>query len=244
MAALSEKVLWPIVAIIIFGVLAFFYIDDRRSLAEHGGQTAESKQTNKEHAGEAAKNKQTSKEHGGQAAENKSAEKARIEARAKASSNKGAAKVNSTGATSMSMDEYLSESSGERSAELEANAAEHHGFSGSIDDYLSGKSTTAKNTQANSSKKTTNGNQASGATSMSMDEYQAKANGKASGDSSGTTQQASSNSGAFHGGIDDYLAKYGDGNQTAVNHSTEKPFNKKEHAGFHGSYEEYAKKYN
>ena len=41
MAALSEKILWPVVAILIFGVLVGFYIDDRRSLAANGGSTSE-----------------------------------------------------------------------------------------------------------------------------------------------------------------------------------------------------------
>ena len=76
---------------------------------------------------------------------------------------------------------------------------------------------------------------------MSMEEYHAKTNSKASSTSS---QKASTNSGAYHGDIDGYLAKYGDGKQTAISNSSEKPFNQKEHIGFHGSYEEYAKKYN
>lgn len=268
MAALSEKVLWPIVAIIIFGVLAFFYIDDRRSLAEHGGQAAENKQTSKEHGGKAAKSKQSSKEHDGQAAENKSAEKARTKARALASSSNGAASASSSDATSMSMDEYLSASAGERSTELEANVAHHQGFSGGIDDYLSGKTSATKNTQASSkghdkkhgkehSKEhggkaaekspanASSSEQALEATSMTMDEYQARANGaQASDDSNATTQQATSNSGAYHGDMEGYLAKFGDGKQTRLNDSSEKPFDQKEHMGFHGSYEDYAKKYN
>ena len=41
MAAFSEKFIWPIVGIFIFGVLAGFYIDDRRRLVEEGGSTNE-----------------------------------------------------------------------------------------------------------------------------------------------------------------------------------------------------------
>lgn len=257
MAAISEKILWPIVGIFIFGVLAGFYIDDRRRMAEegtspkqeqasskeHGGKKADAKHASSEHAGEAAK----SKEHGGQAAENKSAEKARMEARAKASSNKNTADASSTGATSMSMDEYLSSSSGERSAELEANVTHHQGFSGGIDEYLSGGNAKAKNNaQEKSETPNASGQQAAGATSMSMDEYQAKASGSESSSGSGddSAGQASGNSGAYHGDIDGYLAKYGDGKQTEINTKSEKPFNQKEHRGFHGSYEEYAKKFN
>ena len=247
MAALSEKVLWPVVAILIFGVLVGFYIDDRRRLiaddgsaSEHSGQAAENKttghkterkQASNEHAGEAA----TSKEHGGKAAEKSSAN---------TSQSQQTASTTAAGATSMSLDEYLAGSANERSAELEANVAHHQGFSGSIDEYLSGKSKASKNAQADTSKQAKQSKQASGATSMSMEEYQAQANGKASGKSNRTSQQASSNASAYHGDMDGYLAKYGKDNQTAISNSNEKPFNQKEHMGFHGSYEEYAKKYN
>ena len=44
--------------------------------------------------------------------------------------------------------------------------------------------------------------------------------------------------------IDEYLAKYGSGTQTPVKQESSDPFNKQEHLGFHGSYEDYAKKYN
>jgi len=163
----------------------------------------------------------------------------RTAVRSKSSSSQGS---QAAGATSMSMDEYLSESSGARSSELEANVSHHQGFSGGIDEYLSGgKSETKKNTQAEHAgkpmKENKPGVQANGATSMSMDEYQAKSeNAQHDG--------ATSGSDAYHGDMDGYLAKYGEGNQTSVSNSAEKPFNQKEHAGFHGSYEEYAKKYN
>jgi hypothetical protein len=41
-----------------------------------------------------------------------------------------------------------------------------------------------------------------------------------------------------------YLAKFGNGPQTKVNKTSKQPFNQQDHMGFHGSYEEYAKKYN
>ena len=123
----------------------------------------------------------------------------------------------------MSMDEYLSASSGERSSALEANVAHHQGFSGGIDEYLSGgKPETKKNTQAEHADKP-------------MQENKAQENKP--------SEQASGGD-AYHGGIDGYLAKYGEGKQTSVSNSAEKPFSQKEHTGFHGSYEEYAKKYN
>jgi|GEM_PF-2426789 len=258
MAALSEKLLWPIVGIFIFGILAGFYIDDRRrvteegtnnkqeqaSSKEHGGKKADNKHASKEHAGDAAK----SKEHADQAAENKSAEKARTKARAKASSNTNTADTRSTGATSMSMDEYLASSSSERGAELEANASHHQGFSGGIDEYLSGSKPkgdekshaehagkSAEHAGKSAEKKSSH--QASGATSMSMEEYQANS-------AQGQHGSSMSSSDAYHGDMEGYLAKYGDGKQTAVSNSADKPFNKKEHMGFHGSYEDYAKKYN
>ncbi len=216
MAALSEKIVWPIVAIFIFGILAGFYIDDRRMLMQESATDTTDQQANsKEHGGEAAGHKQASNEHAG-----KAAKKSPANTKAKQSTSNSQA----TGSTSMSMDEYLAHTSAKRSAELEANVTHHQGFHGSIDEYLSG-SKTKKHAQANTN---------SGATSMSMDEYQAKTSG-------GNPSHSNS---AYHGGIDGYLAKYGDGTQTKLIKNNSKPFNKKEHKGFHGSYEEYAKKYN
>ena len=60
-----------------------------------------------------------SKEHGGKAAK---------KSPAKSSHKTQAASASSNGATSMSLDEYLSGSANERSAELEANVAHHQGF--------------------------------------------------------------------------------------------------------------------
>jgi len=226
MAAISEKILWPIVGIFIFGVLAGFYIDDRRRLMEEG--TSPNKQaSSSEHGGKAADQKQASNEHAGKAAEKKPS----------SATTKQTASSNSTGATSMDINEYLAQSSSERSAELEANVTHHQGFHGSIDEYLSGSKPKSKNNmQAKTDSGATNNNQDSGATSMSMDEYHAK--------TSQQSHEQSNNGGAYHGDIDGYLAKYGSGTQTPMKKQSADPFNDNEHMGFHGSYEEYAKKYN
>ena len=229
MPALSEKVLWPIVAILIFGVLVGFYIDDRRRLTQQGDNPNKQQASSSEHAGEAA----ISKEHGAKAAEKSPANTSP----SKQATSASATNTTSTGATSMTIDEYLSQSSSERSAELEANVAHHQGFSGSIDEYLSGsKPKATNNMQAKTNSSPTQ--KAASASSMSMDEYQAKTSSQTSGQSQQT------NSGAYHGGIDEYLAKYGDGAQTPMKKQSSDPFVEKEHMGFHGSYEEYAKKYN
>jgi hypothetical protein len=180
MAALSEKTLWPIVGIFIFGILAGLYFDDRRRLVEE--DTAETTE-------QQASTTQTTTTSSSTSYQTKGSHKPMF----------GNQPVK---ATSMGMDEYLAKSSKERDRELTANVADHQGFSGNVDDYLSG---TKSNMQASS-----NNNQAAGATSMSMDEYLTK----------------------------------NSGNQTQLNKSEKKPFNKKEHMGFHGSYEDYAKKYN
>lgn len=251
MAAISEKILWPIVAIFIFGVLAGFYIDDRRRLAqegdspkEHGGNAAE----HKEHGGNAAEHQQASNEHAGKKVDEKPSSATQKQsapassANGQSSSGHSSQSPHAAGATSMDINEYLAKLSSETDAELKANVAHHQGFHGGIDEYLSGaKPKVSKNTQASSNAKQGNNNQANGATSMSMDEYHAKASGSGSADSS---MQASTNSGAYHGNMDGYLAKYGEGKQTEINNKGEKPFNQKEHMGFHGSYEDYAKKYN
>ena len=126
----------------------------------------------------------------------------------------------------MSMDEYLSSSSNERGAELEANVVQHQGFTGGIDEYLSGDKPQANN--ANAKNNSANKNNQAENTGKEMKE-------STSGSQAGESTSLS---------MDDYLAKFGDGKQTAVSTSSEKPFNQKEHMGFHGSYEDYAKKYN
>lgn len=228
MAAFSEKFIWPIVGIFIFGVLAGFYIDDRRRMLQENtgaatNQQASNSSSSSEHAGKTADSKKTSSEHAGKAAQNNPTK----------SSSKQAS---SHSATSMSMDEYLAHSTSQRSQELEANVTHHQGFSGSIDEYLSGaKPKSTKKMQASASTSSAS-HQNTGATSMSMEEYQAKTNS--------TSHKQSSNNDAYHGDLDGYLAKFSNGTQTPMKKKSTKPFNKKEHMGFHGSYEEYAKKYN
>ena len=136
----------------------------------------------------------------------------------------------------MSLEEYLTQSSRERSAELEANVTHHLGFSGGIDEYLHGTKTKPTNTMQASNTSPSNRQTSSGTTTMSMDEYQAKTNN--------SSHSSSSSSGSYHGDIDGYLAKFGNGGQTPMKKQSADPFDEKEHMGFHGSYEEYAKKYN
>ncbi len=199
MAALSEKTLWPIVAIFIFGILAGLYFDDRRKMKDEG--TAEPTEQQASTQETTPKSSSTSNQTKG--------------------SHKPMFGDQPVKATYMDMDEYLAKSSQERHHELTANVASHQGFSGNINKYLSGAKSS---TQASS-----NNNQTTGATSMSMDEYLSKNSGQAAGATSMS--------------MDEYLSK-NSGNQTQLSNSDNKPFNKKEHMGFHGSYEDYAKKYN
>ncbi len=237
MAAISDKILWPIVAIFIFGIIAGFYIDDRRKLiaegastSEHGGDAAEHQQANSEHAGKKADKKPSPATHKQSASSSN--------ANAPSSSSHSSQGTQTASATSMDIDEYLAKLSHESDAELKANVADHQGFHGGIDEYLSGAKPKVSNHAQASSTKTSNNNQAHGATSMSMEEYHAKTSG------SPANLQQSSNSSAYHGDMDGYLAKYGSGAQTPMKKQNTAPFNKKEHMGFHGSYEDYAKKYN
>ena len=219
MAALSEKTLWPIVGIFIFGILAGLYFDDRRKLIDESTAEPAEQQTSTQ---------QTTTASSSTSYQTKNSHKPMF----------GNQPVK---ATSMGMDEYLAKSSNERDHELKANIADHQGFSGDIDEYLSGAKS---NLQASS-----NSTQVTGATSMSMDEYLTK---NSSQTSSSTTSMgmdeylAKSNeqaTGATSMSMDEYLTK-NSGKQTQLNNSDKKPFNKKEHMGFHGSYEDYAKKYN
>ena len=234
MAALSEKILWPIVGVFIFGVLAGFYIDDRRRLLEEGSTGSTDQQVSNTQQSSTPPTKNNSATSSG-TTNNNTKQTASSTSSSPASSGSSS---QATGATSMSIDEYLAQSTNERSSQLEANVAHHQGFSGSIDEYLSGskpKATNKMQAKADSSS-TKNTQQAAGASSMSMDEYQAKASNQSSGQIS--------NGSAYHGNIDGYLAKFGNGAQTPMKKQSTDPFNEKEHMGFHGSYEEYAKKYN
>ena len=194
MAALHEKFLWPLIGIIIFAILAAFYIDDRRRLAqEDGTDTQETQATTS-----SSKKSQTEDDYGS----NKDTKKI-DPAKTAASGNNSATQTHE--GTSMNIEEYLSAITSKRSAELEAKVAEHQGFSGTIEDYLGGKHKTQLTEKSQSTGKSTY------ATSMS---------------------------------IDGYLEKFGDSKQTPISHTSDDPFNKQGHQGFHGSYEEYAKKYN
>ena len=258
MAALSEKVLWPVVAIFIFGILAGFYIDDRRRMAqegtssqdkqahqEHGGEKASS-----EHAGKHADKKQDKKEHAGKSAESKHSKSEHAGEPAKQTAeNSTSTNSDNHGSSSMSMDEYLAHSSKERSDELIANVTHHQGFSGGIDEYLHGisaKPESPKHENNKPAKNNTATQQAGNASSMSMEEYQAKN----SGHTNDKAQQNKAHPDAYHGDIEGYLAKFGGAQQTAMKkqnttatHSSSES-NSSGHTGFHGSYEEYAKKYN
>ena len=120
-----------------------------------------------------------------------------------------------------SIEDYLSEQSAKRDAKLLAAANEHSGYSGSIDEYLGTFKPTHTDTTPTStatySHHSVDGTQA---TSMTMEEYLAKTG---SGESSPTSKE---------------------GKQTHIQNKSDDPFNKEDHQGFHGSYEEYAKKYN
>ena len=120
-----------------------------------------------------------------------------------------------------SIEDYLAEQSTKRDAELIAAAKEHGGYSGSIDEYLSDAKSTSKSSKpthkATYSQQTVDSTQA---TSMTLEEYLAKTESGVANSSSGESKQ------------------------TPIQHKSEDPFNKEGHMGFHGSYEEYAKKYN
>ncbi len=197
MAALSEKTLWPIIGIFIFGILAGLYYDDRRRMIDEGTAESTDQQASAQQSGKSS----------GSPTESSSS-------KTKSVSGYGSQPVK---ATSMDINEYLAKIKDERDRELKSNAADHQGFNGNIDEYLS----RAKSTMQASSKN---------------NEYLAK--------NSNTQVQQNSPNGTYHGGIDGYLAKYGEGSQTQLNKGSGKSFNKKEHMGFHGSYEDYAKKYN
>ncbi|MEM7402312.1 MAG: hypothetical protein AAF304_10230 [Pseudomonadota bacterium] len=237
MAVLSEKVLWPVLAVFIFGIMAGFYIDDRRKMMqesgsaskEHAGKSADQQHAKNEHAGNAAEEEHSTKEHGGNAADAK--QKVNEHAGKSASTSSS-----SNASTSMSLKDYLAQSSHERSQQLEANVTHHQGFSGSIDEYLTGSSPTPKSNQQTKMVVQNTNTQNHGATSMSMDEYQTQASGQAIAHNNSHE--------AYHGDIDGYLTKFGGDQQTPINKESSEPFNTKEHMGFHGSYEEYAKKYN
>lgn len=201
MAALHEKFLWPLVGVVIFAVLAAFYIDDRRKLVQET-QTMDSQDTN----GSLATN------YNKQPSINKSEPMHTSDEGKKTSSHSDDSSVVENLEYSGSLEDYYAQISSKRNTELIAAVKQHQGFSGSIEDYLSG----GKSQQVAASKH--GSNDSSKATSMSMDEYLAKVKGKSLQNSNGQ--------------------------QTPMSKTEDKPFQTKEHMGFHGSYEEYAKKHN
>ena len=115
--------------------------------------------------------------------------------------------------------------------------AGHQGFSGSIEHYLSGE----ESKQAATGQQPSEG--VNKASSMSMDEYLAKTEGK-------SDHQSTQTENGYSGSIDDYLTKFSHSKQTPLSTDASYPFQTEEyigqteeHMGFHGSYEEYAKKY-
>ncbi len=212
MAALNEKILWPLVGIVIFAVLVAFYIDDRSRLAQEPENTKSNQQAS------------SSKTSMSKTPSSKPAKPSYPSN--KASSQSSGDSIAEHSGFSGSIDEYLGKISSKSDAKLLAAAKEHSGFSGSIDEYLAMGNTNKKSSKHHSSSKTAE------ATSMSLDEYLAKTEGKSKG-----------SNGAYHGSIDGYLAKFGDSKQTPISTSSGSPFNEKEHKGFHGSYEEYSKRF-
>ena len=223
MAALHEKYLWPLIGVVIFAVLAAFYIDDRRRLVQDHTETDANKQASSD-TSMTSKSSNYQKQSSTNSSSKNQASKTSIAS--SDTSHKG---------FSGSIEDYLAQISEKRSKQLEAAVKDHQGFSGSIEDYLGSKQTT----QVASAKQSSTGSTTS--SSLSMDEYTAKTEGKASASSA---KQTNHSQGAYHGSIDGYLAKYGGGKQTPISDSGEDPFNEEEHKGFHGSYEDYAKKYN
>ena len=201
MAALHEKYLWPLVGIVIFAVLAAFYIDDRRRLAQET-QTMTSQETNASTATNYSKQSSTNTSESMPAS---------LESKKTSRHSVGSFAVRNL-EYSDSSEDYSTQISSKRNAELIAAAKEHQGFSGSIEDYLSG----GKSKQVAASEQPSR--DSSKATSMSMDEYLAKAEGKS--------------------------LRNSNGQQTPMSKAEDDPFQTEEHKGFHGSYEEYANRYN
>ena len=209
MPVLHEKILWPLVGIIIFSILVAFYIDDRRGLIQNQTSTEQ----------QAAHNSSAIKS---------TANKQHLSATSVLDRNKKLkAHVKQHKGFSGTIDDYLAESAKERSKELIAAANEHKGFSGSAEAYLNNKPSKSMTDKSSSTP-------FHSSTSMSMDEYLAQNNKKLSSSKLNTDA-----SGAYHGDLDGYLTKF-----SGKNTSSKDPFDHGDHSGFHGSYEEYAKKYN
>lgn len=238
MTALHDKYLWPLTGVIVFAVLAAFYIDDRRRLA-NGNSTMTSDESSSSYPSSA-----TASDHQASAepmyASKDEASHAPLSSNAThvshsaSNTSKSSSTANHKG-FSGSIDDYLAQINIKRSAELRAAAKNHQGFSGSIDDYLRGDEPTQMAARQSSPTKTSIAN----STSMSMDEYLAK-----TANTSHSNAAHSHSGNAYSGSLEGYLAKFGNGEQTPISTSRSDPFQTEEHMGFHGSYEEYAKKYN
>ena len=207
MAALPEKYLWPLVGVIVFAVLAAFYYDDRRRLAQEDVASVEktSSDSPAEYSDASAPSKPT------ETAPKKPASKL-YEYESAVTEHTG---------FSGSIEDYLAEQSAKRDAELLAAAKEHNGYSGSIEEYLgTAKPTHTETTPTSTATYSQHSVDGTQATSMTIEEYLAKTG---SGESSPTSAEDK---------------------QTSIQNKSDDPFNKKGHEGFHGSYEEYSKKFN
>ncbi len=231
MAALHEKVLWPLVGVIIFAILIVFYIDDRRrlihentstqevtdsqdSIAENSSEKSEMSEVNSEKSTVADIMKKPEMSHspsrGSSSIVNLEFSGTLEEYLAKYDDQAKPKKpyvrptpTKNKSSSSRSIDEYLEESKAARSIQLKRSAQAHNAFSGSISDYL----------------KKFNKQSSIGTTSSK---------------SVVTTNRS----------MDDYLMEVNAVTQTSDVVHMDSPFANKKHIGFHGSYEEYAKKFN
>ena len=187
MVALPGKYLWPLIGVIIFALLATFYISDRGRLAreKNGATVSQDVASNAMAKDDDATSNQSGAAPGTPAAKN-------------------TVYHSTSGDTfkhqgfSGSINDYLLYANTKRSAELKAAVKDHQGFSGSIEDYLGGRKPEA---MANGPSYNTS--------SMSIEEYLACAEYKSS------SKTATTNT-PYSGSIDGYLAKYGAGRQPST----------------------------
>lgn len=208
MAASKEKLIWPLIGVIIFAVLTAFYYDDRKRLEQKN----------------VASNQKSSSTQSTAPSTNKPAVPSSKPASTSSSSGNSLADHQGF---SGSIDNYLAEISAKRDASLIASAKEHSGYSGSAEDYLRESKPTNTNQYQQEPVDDVK------ATSMTMKEYLAKNSGKGSksnnsgysgsmdgylekyGDGQKTTSSGSSSDPfnkkghvGFHGSYDDYAKKY------------------------------------
>ena len=241
MSALHEKVLWPLVGIIIFAILAAFYIDDRRSLSQEKSAAISDKEPSNSTQSASSSPSTPSKTY---------AAKKQI----KTTKLSGAETVTDHKGFSGSIDDYLAQSSNERSAELIAAAEQHQGYSGSINDYLSaGKTVTIeKKAVYNSSSSTLNSNTSpkQHSRSSTMEEYLGSLHEKRNDQLISAAKEHS----GFTGSIDDYLSgkkthtneNASGSNDQSTSMSMDEYMTKsgsQSGTAYHGSMEEYLEKY-